>query len=60
MKSILPVLAAAALAFAAAFAASAADIRTDWLYHAAPGVDPARWKLHVDAEKKQAMLQLLP
>ena len=26
----------------------------------APGVDAARWKLHVDAEKKQVMLQLQP
>jgi hypothetical protein len=25
----------------------------------APGVDASRWKLHVDAEKKQVMLQLL-
>lgn len=39
MKSISPVC--AALFLAAAVAASAADIRTDWLYHAAPGVDPA-------------------
>ena len=26
----------------------------------APGVDASKWKLHVDAEKKQVMLQLLP
>ena len=26
----------------------------------APGVDAARWKLHVDAEKKQVLLQLQP
>ena len=26
----------------------------------APGVDAARWKLHVDAEKKQVLLQLMP
>jgi hypothetical protein len=26
----------------------------------APGVDAAKWKLHVDAEKKQVLLQMLP
>jgi hypothetical protein len=26
----------------------------------APGVDASKWKLHVDAEKKQVLVQLLP